>query len=169
VLIFTVVCVCVSLSGLGISCVAPPTPPPSALTISRGNKTHSLFSHAKADHTGDRPKNPRHIYAHPLNPAICLFLHSHCTCAIYSLRVVGEAISSVLPEFASAALTHRSQTQRSCQMRWTTIAKLVLPSEGLVRRSMSDGFFFAAIFSCFRLTLARCDLSAILLFWLTHI
>jgi len=97
-----------------------------------------------------------------LNPAICLFLHWHCTCAIYSLRVVGEAISSVLPEFASAALTHRSQTQRSCQMRWTTIAKLVLPSEGLVRRSMSDGFFFAAIFSCFRLTLARCDLSAIL-------
>jgi len=62
-----------------------------------------------------------------------------------AMFAVGDAaFSSVLPEFASAAPPHIGRKRkRSGQMRWTTIAKLPLLAKKPLRKSLSDGFFFA--------------------------
>lgn len=39
-----------------------------------GDSLRIFFAHMKNDQSGDRPRDPRHVYANPLQPTICSIL-----------------------------------------------------------------------------------------------
>ncbi|OWY91480.1 hypothetical protein PHMEG_00039929 [Phytophthora megakarya] len=59
----------------------------------RGDSLRVYFAHMKNDQSGDRPRDPRHVYANPLQPTICPIL----ALAIYWTTTIFDEDNRLFP------------------------------------------------------------------------